>query len=191
MFVSVLWKLGNLLPIIFSCLLGDFLTFTYFINSGNFTKAISDSITHGVIALLSWYYIEKSIKHSILCGIIAMLVDLDHFIEAKSLKLQNALNLPSRPFMHNSTIPVFSFIIISFLNYSVIESKKLKLYNSLIFVAIFSHQIRDSSRRGLWFSPLISNLPVPYLLYIILIVILCEIFKNFLINDSIKMILPL
>ena len=90
--MSILWTIGNLLPLIFSCLFGDFLTFTYFVKYG-ITKAISDSITHGVIALLSWYYIEKSIKHSILCGIIAMLVDLDHFIEAKSLQLQNALNL--------------------------------------------------------------------------------------------------
>ena len=110
--------------IVLTCLFGDHLTFTLLKEQNSVLKALSDNLTHGWIALFSWYYIEKSLKNSIICGLLAMLVDLDHFIEAKSFQLHQALNLTSRPFMHNSTFPIFGFIFVFFLNHSLIAVGK-------------------------------------------------------------------
>ena len=118
---STIWNIAGM---VLTCLFGDYLTFTLLKDHSAGFKALSDSSTHGLVALFSWYYIEKSLKNSIFCAMVAMLVDLDHFIEAKSLQLHQALNLSSRPFMHNSTFPIFGFIFVLFLNHSVILGKK-------------------------------------------------------------------
>ena len=119
--VSSSW---NIAVIVLTCLFGDHLTFTLLKDQHSILKALSDNLTHGWIALFSWYYIEKSLKNSIICGLLAMLVDLDHFIEAKSFQLHQALTLTSRPFMHNSTFPIFGFIFVLFLNHSLIAVGK-------------------------------------------------------------------
>ena len=119
--VSSIW---NIAGIVLTCLFGDYLTFTLLKDHHSVFKALSDSQTHGLIALFSWYYIEKCLKNSIFCAMVAMLVDLDHFIEAKSFQLHQALNLTSRPFMHNSTFPIFGFIFVLFLNHSLLIAGK-------------------------------------------------------------------
>ena len=142
-------------------------------------KACGDSTVHGLVGLFSWLIVEKSMIRAILCAIIAMSIDIDHFIQAGSLRLEDALNLSQRPFLHNSTLPVLLYVIFATLSYLLPEaahfeySKSLKLYTNLIFVAFASHHLRDASRRGLWFEPFAKSIPISYTVYIILDIVIC------------------
>lgn len=59
-------------------------------------QAIFDNATHSIIGGLSWFlvcvcskkYNSGVIVEVALCALIASLIDLDHFVVAKSLKLQ-------------------------------------------------------------------------------------------------------
>ena len=98
--------------------------------------------------------------------------------QAGSLKIEDAINLSGRPFLHNSTLPLSVYIIVMFFNCSVMENQVfIKTYSTLVFVAFFSHHLRDASRRGLWFSPWIQSLPISYPMYIFMIVFLCLIIR--------------
>ena len=187
--MSIQWlkiTMVNLLLLLFTCVFGDYLTFVLN-HKISLIKALSDSLTHGAIGFLCWFHVENSLKNSILCGLLAMFVDIDHFIEAKSFKLENALKLQHRPFLHNSTIPLvltFLVILVNFCTNKSVIFQQVKLYGSMVIVALFSHHLRDASRRGLWFGPFISSLPVPYPLYIALTIGLCLVMKIFVISES-------
>ena len=100
------------------------------------------------------------------------------FVQAGSIKIEDAINLRDRPFLHNSTLPLSVYIIVMFFNCSVMENQAfIKTYSTLIFVAFFSHHLRDASRRGLWFSPWIQSLPISYPMYIFMIILLCLIIR--------------
>lgn len=56
-------------------------------------RALADNSAHGLIAFVSWCVASgirtrKDIMDAILCGLIACSIDVDHFIAAKSLRLQ-------------------------------------------------------------------------------------------------------
>ena len=56
-------------------------------------RAVVDNTAHGVIAFVSWCVVSeirtrKDLMDGILCGFIACAIDVDHFIAAKSFKLQ-------------------------------------------------------------------------------------------------------
>lgn len=58
-----------------------------------YLRAAVDNTAHGIIALVSWCIIsgiqtQKDIIDAIVCGIIACVIDVDHFIAARSFKLQ-------------------------------------------------------------------------------------------------------
>ena len=58
-----------------------------------YLKAVVDNTAHGIIALVSWCIISeiqarKDLIDAIMCGIIACGLDVDHFIAARSFKLQ-------------------------------------------------------------------------------------------------------
>ena len=58
-----------------------------------YLKAVVDNTAHGTIALVSWCIISeiqtrKDLIDAIVCGIIACGIDVDHFIAARSFKLQ-------------------------------------------------------------------------------------------------------
>ena len=58
-----------------------------------YLKAVVDNTAHGIIALVSWCIISeiktrKDLIDAIVCGIIACGLDVDHFIAARSFKLQ-------------------------------------------------------------------------------------------------------
>ena len=58
-----------------------------------YLKAALDNTAHGIIALVSWCIISeiqtrKDLIDAIVCGIIACGIDVDHFIAARSFKLQ-------------------------------------------------------------------------------------------------------
>ena len=56
-------------------------------------RAIFDNFTHGVISCISWFIVSeirtpRDVIDAISSGIIACSLDVDHFVAAKSLKLQ-------------------------------------------------------------------------------------------------------
>lgn len=83
---------------------------------------------------------------------------------AVAVYLQDAISLHHRPFLHTTTWPLALLV----LWYYCRES----LYLPMLLVAILSHHLRDAVRRGLWFWPVGSTPPVPWLVACALIVVL-------------------
>ncbi|KAK9884916.1 hypothetical protein WA026_009153 [Henosepilachna vigintioctopunctata] len=140
-------------------------------------KAIVDNSTHFLIGGISWLIVCINttfvLNHSgclfqiLLCGVIASIIDVDHFLSAKSLSLKDATNLKERPFLHCSTVPVVIFSCV-FLFGNFMRSVTWRLNALVILVAFSSHHIRDATRRGLWFAPFGSTSLIPYPVYIAL-----------------------
>lgn len=170
---------------IFICLTGDYLVFQALTDFQPLIKAFSDNCVHGLIALTSWLMIEKSWLHGFFCALIAMMIDIDHFIQAGSFSLEDALALNQRPFLHNSTLPLILYIIVMFVSCTVMGNPGvIKTYTNVIFVAFASHHLRDASRRGLWFQPWIQALPIAYPVYIFANILLCLLIKIALFNGN-------
>ncbi|CAF1067674.1 unnamed protein product, partial [Brachionus calyciflorus] len=105
---------------------------------------------------------------------------LDHFIAARSFKLQAATSLEKRPFLHNSLFLIISNTILVFID---------KKFSLLFFVSWFSHHIRDANRRGLWLGSLYTTSPINdglYLTFILLTPLLLRYFysSNFIKNNN-------
>uniref|UniRef100_A0A0A9Y8C5 Transmembrane protein 267 n=1 Tax=Lygus hesperus TaxID=30085 RepID=A0A0A9Y8C5_LYGHE len=157
----------------------------------NELKALADSSTHGLIGVFSWAatlsYL-RSKRFSLtgnrlldigLCGIIASVIDLDHFYAAKSFSLTAATSLDRRPPLHCTSLwlIVLSLALISSV---VLKAEWLWTLASMIGVAVFSHHIRDATRRGIWLWPVGSTPPIPYFGYILLLTILPLVASYFL-----------
>uniref|UniRef100_A0A182XD02 Transmembrane protein 267 n=1 Tax=Anopheles quadriannulatus TaxID=34691 RepID=A0A182XD02_ANOQN len=139
-------------------------------------RACIDNATHAFIGCIVAELVLFNFKHQLtrqeycwllfVATIISSCIDLDHFIEAKSFRLQDATNLDRRPFLHNSTICVV--IVILFI-LTKRASNQLRMLIAMAFVAFSTHHLRDATRRGIWFkSPFqdSSSPAVPYVLYI-------------------------
>ena len=94
--VSIISSL--LLPAV--CMTGDHLLSYQFIRSNMYRRSLTDSITHGIIGGVSWMIVlgESALSRSgvtqfFLGIILASVVDVDHFIMARSLKLQVTINM--------------------------------------------------------------------------------------------------
>jgi hypothetical protein len=61
---------------------------------------------------------------------------------------QDAVSLPQRPFLHCSTLPLLLLLLL--LVWRVVTGNLLRL-GLLLFSSLFSHHLRDATRRGLWF----------------------------------------
>lgn len=99
--------------------------------------------------------------------------------------MQHILNLKHQSFFHAFVSIPFACLILwllSILLWLLIEKKgwdsRFESYKNLVvyspnilFVAWFSHQLRDSTRRGLWFWPFGHTIPVPYWIYISVIIL--------------------
>lgn len=110
-----------------------------------------------------------SIVSALACGVISCLLDLDHFIAAGSVLLDGAMSLSKRPFGHSVTFIVAAVAILAAITRCFLpRAGHLWL---LVLVAWLTHQLRDATRRGLWFWPLGSTPPVPYALYLFLIAV--------------------
>lgn len=144
-------------------------------------KAFFDNGTHAVVAVISWLIVCVCCKYkstsqicieSITCGIIASLIDLDHFLVARALNLkvriyflckifyvfifQAATNLRGRPPLHCTTVPLLICTSLYLLG-SLLHIQFLNRVSLLIFTAFLSHHIRDANRRGFWLYPLGST----------------------------------
>ncbi|KAF7282014.1 hypothetical protein GWI33_003675 [Rhynchophorus ferrugineus] len=161
--------------LLLTAILGDYLVLR---QSNAAAKALFDNATHAIIGSLCWtlFYINSnkigvSAKYIIfeiaICALIASMIDLDHFIAAKSFSLKDATRLKNRPFLHCTTLPLVVFMILAVISYSL-QWNSLKRFALLLLTAFISHHIRDATRRGLWLYPFGSTAPIPYAFYITL-----------------------
>lgn len=83
---------------------------------------------------------------------------------------QEATNLSSRPFLHNSTLVLL--LIATLITCRLCNYNKNVTFNSTLIsaiIAMLTHQLRDANRHGLWFHPVGSTKPIPTMMYITLI----------------------
>jgi len=87
-----------------------------------------------------------------------------------SLNLVKATSLQSRPFLHCSTLAIGILIISLTIESLYRRSVKNIEWTWILFWALFTHQLRDSQRRGLWFCVFDFNTsPVSKLFYMVTI----------------------
>lgn len=153
------------------CLMADRLLQLPAIQHQDWLRALSDNAVHGMIGMWSWAVVtgvkKANLGEVILAGCLASVIDVDHFVLARSLSLKAALALPHRPFLHCSTmIPIVALT----LKLTVHLLKLRDLWCRLpwmVFVSWTSHHIRDGIRHGLWLCPFGKTSPVPFWLYVI------------------------
>ncbi|XP_015123638.1 transmembrane protein 267 [Diachasma alloeum] len=162
------------------CLIGDRL-------SDNLTHAVAravvDNVTHALIAGVSWALLTLLLNDAIIknlieivsCTLISSLIDMDHFIQARSWKLSDATRLSKRPFLHATTVPIILWTLM-LLTSKVSNNVRMEHYSWIILMSFLSHHIRDATRRGLWFAPFGSTRPIPYNVYNAVIILLPYVF---------------
>ncbi|XP_043678260.1 transmembrane protein 267 isoform X1 [Vespula pensylvanica] len=136
-------------------------------------RAILDNLTHAIVGGLTWTLILILSKKSFVQNLhdiffsfaLSSFIDLDHFLAARSWKLNDATNLNKRPFLHCTTIPILLWLIMN-LSSITFNCPSLNQYSWIVSASFLSHHIRDATRRGLWFCPFGSTQPIPYNLYI-------------------------
>ena len=133
-------------------------------------KAVCDTSIHGLIGFLTYLCIpwnlnvfERSdiLVDGLQCLFVAMFIDLDHLVAARSFFLRDALNAPHRGYFHCSLILIALFILMML--------PKLKDWTTLMAIlmtAFLTHQLRDGLRRGLWFGPFGSTGPINYPIFL-------------------------
>jgi hypothetical protein len=119
---------------------------------------------------------ESTVECLWACGF-GSLVDIDHFISARSLSLFNATHLASRPFGHAVLFVLFIFAVLRF-------GLRWHDLSAIYLVASLSHLVRDSSRRGLWFWPFGSTPALPYWFHLTVLCVLPYILKLLLSNRT-------
>lgn len=152
-------------------LLGDCLCYgrpwTFYTLSNSYARAIVDNLVHGLISLFSTLFLFGSArKYLLLFALFAgSFVDIDHFIQVRSLSLHRALNDPStqRPFLHNSLL-LCCLTLIGFLIEHFLCKSEQYTYSIVFLLGWSTHHLRDAQRRGLTFRPLGETSPIEYYL---------------------------
>lgn len=159
--------------LVFVAILGDHLLK---ILTENVHKAIIDNSTHGLIGFISWLIViiatkrkmslSKRLLEAGLCGFVASIIDVDHFLYARSYRLEAAVHLgTNRPPLHSSSVPIMILFLLVTLSWKF-ELPNVGRFGWLIWVAVFSHHIRDGNRHGIWIWPVGSTPAIPYSLYL-------------------------
>lgn len=142
--------------------------------SERLVRAMMDNASHSLVAQASWFiatYPNRfNLVEMIACGLIASLLDLDHFISAGSTRLVDAVSLSQRPFAHNS----LTWLLVNLGLYAglVYASPDKQHWAWLVFIAWFSHHVRDANRRGLWWGSLYTTKPLSDTIYITTILLI-------------------
>ncbi|XP_050075591.1 transmembrane protein 267 [Anopheles maculipalpis] len=157
------------------CIFGDKVTET--VQKPALLRACIDNATHATIGCIAAEILLHSLKYHtknqeywfllLIATVVSSLIDLDHFIEARSFRLQDATHLDRRPFLHNSAICVVTFVILILTKR--LERNRYSLFISAVLIAFSTHHLRDATRRGIWIkSPFqdSSSPAVPYVLYL-------------------------
>ncbi|XP_058123653.1 transmembrane protein 267 [Anopheles ziemanni] len=158
------------------CLIGDKLSDA--VEKPPLLRACIDNCTHVLIGLIaseiflngSTYNTAKHEYLLLLCeaAVVSSLIDLDHFIEARSFRLQDATNLDRRPFLHNSVFCILIFLLLIIVK--PFGTSNFRLSTAVAFIAFSTHHMRDATRRGIWIkSPFQddSSRPIPYVGYLV------------------------
>lgn len=125
-----------------------------------------DALTHGVIAVIIVLpLLEITVINEILIAMVAFfiagLLDIDHFVVAKSIHISDAIKLNSRPYTHSITFALILALLVWGISQRV-------LLGVVAFIAVTSHVVRDASG-GI--TPLLWPLPtrkIPYWSYLII-----------------------
>ncbi|XP_055845553.1 transmembrane protein 267 [Episyrphus balteatus] len=158
--------------VIITCLLGDnFVELT----QHPLLRALLDNATHAVIGALSGiafvvqFYDRTSNLFGwlliFICFSVSALIDVDHFVEARSWNLEDATNLLRRPFLHCTTIPMM--LLVLFVCTASLNYFKTSLILGVLICAFVTHHTRDAVRRGYWMCPFGQTDPIPHLFYIL------------------------
>jgi len=174
-----MYRLTAALALPLVCFSGDSLLSSDKVLLHGFFKALVDSGVHFSVGGLSWLVAGTSLQSSsvnptvkqltsevVLAATLSSLVDLDHFIAAKSFSLKAATSLQSRPFLHDSLVPIL-VLLTSLLLGLLDKSGLITRLGILTFSSLLSHHFRDAWRRGLWFRG-IGVLELHYWTYIFL-----------------------
>ncbi|UJR32028.1 hypothetical protein I4U23_019496 [Adineta vaga] len=159
----------TLVILCFVSLLGDCLCFgrpwSFYVISNTYLRAITDNFTHGLISVISTYFLFGWTRRSlfIIAFIAGSFVDCDHFIEVRSFSLHRALyDQPrSRPFLHNTLLLLVVTIIVVLGEYFLWQSHQI-YYSTIFFLGWSTHHLRDAQRRGLTLTPLGETSPINY-----------------------------
>ncbi|XP_057373459.1 transmembrane protein 267-like [Daphnia carinata] len=132
-----------------------------------------DSATHFMIASFSWNYVgnlsinKRSHMFAVfMCGLLASLIDIDHFIAVGTMDLQVATRLLHRPLLHCTTVLSAVAVLLALLSIKIHSIPYLKL-SLIITTAVWTHHWRDGYRRGIWICPIGSTPPYGYVLYLV------------------------
>lgn len=151
-------------------------------------RALMDNSSHLLVGVLSWCIIafpKLKFYEVLAVGFFSSIIDIDHFISAKSFQLVDAISLENRPFLHNSLTLLLINLAIFF--YVLIFNPTSMDWALIFFISWFSHHIRDANRRGIWFGPIYTSSPISdksYLLIIMLLPLLLRYLKSLDILNS-------
>ena len=112
-----------------------------------------------------WKRFASVKSHSLIVGFLfsasviwGSLMDLDHFVAARSFKLSDATSLARRPFLHNTPLVFLISVIVFFcVKHLARDFKTAFLWSMCLLNAWLTHQLRDALRRGLWLQPLMQD----------------------------------
>jgi hypothetical protein len=140
-------------------------------DAGPYCRALCDNGSHAVLAALVWHAAvpawppvwacsESRVfiavrAGALLCG---SLLDVDHFLRARSLALADATSpAPDRPPGHALVaIPLVAVLVAGCITFVLgLELSQRRYWRTVALVtcALLSHQLRDGTRRGLWLWP--------------------------------------
>ena len=141
-------------------------------------KALMDNSSHLLVGVLSWCiisYPKLKFYETLAVGFFSSIIDIDHFISAKSFQLLDAISLANRPFLHNSL--TLSLINLGLFFYIIIFLPSNIDWALIFFISWFSHHIRDANRRGMWFGSVYTSSPISDRSYLLIIMLLPLVFR--------------
>jgi len=173
-------------------LLGDCLCFgrpfSFYVLSNPYLRSVTDNLTHGLISVFATSFLFGWTRRSLL--IIAFLagsfVDIDHFIEVRSLSLHRALyDQPrGRPFLHNSLLLLIITLVAFGIEHFLWRYQHI-YYSIIFFLGWSTHHLRDAQRRGLTFLPFGETSPIDYYLLIMcFVLVIMKLFQIFFFTNQ-------
>ncbi len=123
---------------------------------------IYDAFIHGIISFLILFPLCRHFYDYIFAFLFAFLIDIDHFISARSLKISDAINLSTRPVTHSITFAAILGIIFWIL-FLPSGNRTLPV---IVFISLTSHFVKDA-KEGI--TPIFwpaRTMKIPYPAYI-------------------------
>ncbi|CAK1592049.1 unnamed protein product [Parnassius mnemosyne] len=167
-----------------TALIGDYIVFKSKYSESLVFRAFADSTVHASIGFLSAVQFfsheigltdQARLYNIAFCTIISSLIDVDHFIAARSFRLKDLTKVKERGIFHCTSYWILLKTVL--LIYSHI-TRRLDIYilTFMLTLAYTSHHVRDANRRGLWLYPFGHTPPFSKYFYIFLLMILPSIF---------------